>query len=304
MTREELNQNKQQEIINEKRHERRKKIVILVFKIIFVIVFLFIMFYLYTTYISSRILTVKEERIVDKNLPSSFSGLKIIQFSDLHYGTTVFYDEVDNLVKQINKRKPDLVIFTGDLIDSTYELSTKEQEKLISLLKKIKTTLGKYAVSGEEDRELFYTIMKQSEFIVLDNEYDLIYKDDMQPIIFIGLDSSPNSVDISKGFDYFNDPTHNSDIYTIVAGHKPDYVDDVLAKYPVNLYLSGHSHNGTVRIPIIGGLYKESGAEKYYDEHYIVGKTDLYISSGIGTTKPGFRLFCRPGFNFFRVSNR
>ena len=303
MTREELNQEKQQEIINEQRHEKRKKLIISIFKIMTAIVVSFIVFYLYTTYISSRILSIKETRIVDKNLPNSFSGMKIVHFSDLHYGTTIFYDDVANLINKINKRNPDLVIFTGDLIDSTYDSNTEEQEKLISLLKKINTTLGKYAVAGEDDSELFQTIMKQSGFNVLDNEYDLIYNSEMQPIILVGLDYSLSSADITSGFEYFNDPTHNSEIYTIVASHKPDYVDKVLAKYSVDLYLSGHSHNGTIRFPIIGGLYKPVGARKYSDEYYKIDDTDLYISSGIGTTNPGFRLFCRPSFNFFRISN-
>lgn len=259
---------------------------------------------MYTTYISSGLISVKEERIIDKSLPSNFSGVKVIQFSDLHYGTTIFYDDLEKLVKKINKRNPDLVIFTGDLVDSTYNINTEEQEKLISLLKKIRSTLGKYAIPGEEDSELFYTIMKQSEFNILENEYDFIYKNEMQPILLVGLGTSLTSTNISNAFEYFNDPTHNTNVYTIVAGHEPDSIDDVLVKYSANLYLAGHSHNGTVRLPIIGGLYKVEGAKKYVDEHYNVKNTDLYISSGIGTTNPGFRLFCRPSFNFFRISNR
>lgn len=304
MTREELNQEKQQEIIAAERRERRKKITILVFKILCAIVVGFTVFYLYTTYISSGLLTIKENRIIDKNLPNNFSGLKVIQISDLHYGTTVFQTEVEELVRKINKRKPDLVIFTGDLVDKNYDINTSEQEELINLLKKITATLGKYAVPGEEDDDLFYIIMKQSEFNVLENDYDLIYKDDMQPIILIGLGTDVSSKSISNGFAYFNDPTHNSNIYTIVAGHEPDSIDAVLNSHEVNLYLAGHSHNGTIRLPIIGGIYKKDGANKYIGEYYKVGKTKLYISSGLGTTEPGFRLFCRPSFNFFRISTR
>lgn len=164
--------------------------------------------------------------------------------------------------------------------------------------------MGKYAVPGEEDNELFYTIMKQSEFNVLENDYDLIYKNEMQPIVLVGLTSTPNATDISRGFDYFNDPLHNNNIYTIVIGHEPDVIDSVLPKYASDLYLAGHSHNGTIRMPFVGGIYKEKGSKKYVDEHYKVGDTELFISSGIGTTAPGFRLFCRPSFNFFRLSNR
>lgn len=304
MTREELNQHKQQEIINEQRRDKRKKITIFVFKMSFLLVICVLAFYLYTTYVSTRILEVKEKRIVNEKLPDSFNGLKIIQFSDLHYGTTVFYDEVKSLVKEINSRNPDIVVFTGDLIDVSYELQTDEQEKLIKLLKKIDAKLGKYAVGGEEDGEMFSVIMKQSNFDVLENSYDLIYNDDNKPILLVGLGSKfSGNLDVSESFSYFASSTHNSEIFTLTISHEPDLIDDVLNNYSTDLFLAGHSHNGNVRIPYIGALYKFDGAKKYDQAYYKIGDTELFVSSGIGTNGPGFRLFCRPSINFFRVSN-
>ena len=102
-----------------------------------------ITFYLYTTYISSKIIDVKEERIINEKLPTNFNGLKIIQISDIHYGSTIFIKDIKKLVELVNERTPDLVVFTGDLINKDYKLNSKEQEKLITELKKIKTTIGK-----------------------------------------------------------------------------------------------------------------------------------------------------------------
>ncbi len=304
MTREELNQHKQQEIINEQRRNKRKKITIFAFKMSFLLVICVLAFYFYTTYVSTRVLEVKEKRIVNEKLPDSFNGLKIIQFSDLHYGTTVFYDEVKLLVEEINSRKPDIVVFTGDLIDVSYELQTDEQEKLIKLLKKIEAKLGKYAVGGEEDGEIFSVVMKQSNFDVLESSYDLIYNDDSKPILLVGLGSKLNgNLDVGESFSYFADSTHNSEIFTLTISHEPDLIDDVLNNYSTDLFLAGHSHNGNVRIPYIGALYKFDGAEKYDQAYYKIGNTELFVSSGIGTNGPGFRLFCRPSINFFRVSN-
>ena len=134
------------------------------------------LFYLYTTYISSKIITVKEERIISEKLPSNFDGLKIIQISDIHYGSTIFMDDIKKLVSLVNRRNPDLVVFTGDLINKGYKINSKEQENLIKQLKKIKSTIGKYAIMGEEDTDQFTTIMNQSEFTILNNDYDLIIK--------------------------------------------------------------------------------------------------------------------------------
>ncbi len=304
LTRSERNEEKQKEIIKEENREIRKKIVISCFKIIIIIILLSITFYLYTTYISSKIIDVKEERIINEKLPTNFNGLKIIQISDIHYGSTVFIKDIKKLVELVNERTPDLVVFTGDLINKDYKLNSKEQEKLITELKKIKTTIGKYAIMGEEDSSEFNTIMNQSNFTILNNSYDLIYKDNNTPILLIGLNNSKKNKDIDSAYEYFNQPTHNSNIYTITLLHKPDTVDEILEKYPTtDLFLAGHSHNGQINIPYIGGLVKKEGSQQYINEFYQINNSRLYISSGIGTNGNGFRLFCRPSINFFRLSS-
>lgn len=305
MTREELNQQKQEEILNEERREKRKKTTLFILKLIGAIVVSFLFFYVYTTYVSSRIISVKEKRLINEKVPESFNGLKVVQFSDLHFGTTVFVEEVENLVKNINSTNPDIVVFTGDLIDINYNLQTTEQEKLIKQLKKINAKLGKYAVSGDEDKDSFITIMNQSDFSVLDNNHELIYNNSTSPILLVGLGSLlNNNQDVKKSFSYFAMPTHNSNVFSITLAHEPDSIDYALESYNTDLFLAGHSHNGTVRIPFVGGLYGVDGAKKYSSPYYKVNDTDLYISSGIGTTGPGFRLFCRPSINFFRISNK
>ena len=305
MTREELNQKKQEAIINEQRKEKTKAVVVSFFKVSFLLIVGFLVFYIYTTFISTSKLSVKEQRILSEKIASNFDGLKVIHFSDLHYGSTVFYDKLKNLVHQINIRTPDLVVFTGDLIDINYELTTEEQEKIINLLKKIDSKLGKYAVTGEEDGDLFDTIMKQSDFVVLNNDYELIYDNSNVPILLVGLGSDLNNdLNVDNAYSYFNDSTHNSNIFSISLLHEPDTVDKIPTKYHSDLFLSGHSHNGTVILPFIGPIYKVDGAKKYNQEFYNIGAAKLFVSSGIGTTKPGFRLFCRPSFNFFRISKK
>ena len=84
MTREELNHDKQKRITDEAYREQRKKIVLSVFRIIILLVAVFVLFYLYNTYISTAKIIVKEERIISKKIPQNFDGTKIVQFSDLH----------------------------------------------------------------------------------------------------------------------------------------------------------------------------------------------------------------------------
>ena len=302
MTREELNKDVKREIDNEKKSTRNKKIVMLSIKImIFLIIFL-VAFYAYVTYVSTVFIGVREYRVINKKIPDAFNGLKVIQFSDLHFGSTMFNENVDTIVDLINTRNPDIIVFTGDLIDKNYKLESKEQEKLIKKLKSMNAKLGKYAILGDEDNEKISTIFNQSDFLILRNDYELIYKDENNPILLIGINTK--DMDIDKAFDYYNIENHNANIYTMTLVHKPDVVDNIKSSHHSDLYMAGHSHNGNIRIPFIKySLFNVNGAKKYNQDYYKLGDSELYISSGLGTTK-GFRLFCRPSINFYRLSNK
>lgn len=305
VTREEKNKEIQKEIENEKSREKRVKIVKIFFEIIFIIIILFFVFYLYARYLPTVGLIVKEERITNQKIPTSFNGTKIIHFSDLNYGATIYEDELKNLVRVINKRKPDIVVFTGNIINKDYKVSTKEQEKIIKQLKNIDTTIGKYAVMGKNDnRDSFTTIMNQSNFIILDNNYDLIYNNNT-PILITGASSYVNGDrDIDNTFKYFKEETHNSNIYTISIMSETEDLDEIITNYNPDLVLAGNSLNGEIRLPLIGGIIPQEGSSKYIDEYYKVNSTEVFISSGIASPTVGFRLFNNPSINLFRLTNK
>lgn len=300
MTREELNKEIQDEIEYEELKEKRKKAVKKVIKIIAIIFIISLVFIVYTKIISTNGLKVKEERIELKKIPDSFNGVKIIQFSDLQYGSTIFEEEVKSLVKKINTRNPDIVVFTGDLIDQDYKIKHEEKEKIIKELNKINANIGKYAVSGDEDKEYFNTIFTQAGFTVLDDSYDLIYNKENNPILITGLKSETK--DIDKAFSYYKEEKSNKDIYSILIMHEPDTIDQVLNNYKVDLALSGGNLNGEIYIPKVGGLITRKDAKKYTKEYYKINDTRLYVSSGIGTDKLGIRLGTRPSINFLRLA--
>ena len=301
MTREELNEDIQNEIFKEQNKEQAKKIIIISLEIIISVLVISISFFSYTSYISTTKVGVREYRIKNNKIPTSFNGLKIIQLSDLHYGSTMTINELKKIVKLVNERKPDIIVFTGDLISNKSKINNKEQEKLTKELQKMNSSLGKYAILGDEDNEDISTIYNQSDFTILKNEYDLIYKETNTPILLIGLSSIKNNQDIEQAYSYFKEETHNSNIYTITLLHEPDTVDNI--SYNTDLFLAGHSHNGNIQIPFINyPIIKYENAMKYNKEYYEVNNSKLYISSGLGTNKVDIRLFCRPSINFFRLS--
>lgn len=301
-TREELNKDIHDEVLHEERKEKIKKIAKIIFKTLILIFVITVSFLLYNYYITTTGLSVNEQRIETEKIPDSFNGVKIIQFSDLHYGSNIFIDDVKKLVKEVNERNPDIIVFTGDLIEKNYKIKNDEQEKLIKELNKLDAELEKYAVSGDEDKENFNTIFLQAGFTLLDNNYDLIYKDENSPIMITGL--SNNSKDIKKAFSYYSDEKSDKNIFNILIMHEADTIDEVIKDYNVDIALSGGNLNGMIYIPKIGGLITRKNAKKYTKPYYKIKNTRLYVSSGVGTDDIGIRLFTRQSINFIRLAKK
>ena len=288
----ELNKDKQKDIDREKQTEKVKKIVKRI--VIFIIIIFFLVFFtfFYITNIGTTSLIVNEEAIVNSKLPESFSGLKVIQFGDLHYSN---YDLLKEVVNAITKRNPDLILFTGDLLGNE-DLTPKNRKKLVKELKKLNSTLGKYAVLGESDNDDAISILVDCGFKVLDDSNELIYNESNEPIMLVGLNTNNDSINYDKAFTNYNDTT-----YTITIFHKPDYIDEFVEVYPVDLALAGHSHLGEIRIPYLLNLASKDHASKYINSYYKINNTEFYITSGIGTDTYDVRINARPSINFFRL---
>ena len=225
--------------------------------VIVIIITLFVLV-LWSRYISTTGLVVREYAIINEKIPENFTGFKIIHFTDLHYGSTIFEKELKRLVNNINELKPDIVVFTGDLIEKRIELNEKDIEIIVNELNRIDTNIGKYAVKGNHDYATIYfdAIMEQTDFKILTNTSELIYYNGSTPIYLVGLD------DKSKGKIDYSVINNEANYYSILITHEPDVYDDVKDKN-INLMLAGHSHNGQVRFPLIGSVYKVKGAKKY-----------------------------------------
>lgn len=291
ISRTEKNKNKRKKIKNDEAKQKTIKTSKILIKISLIIISIITAIVLIMYFIGNIGLNVKEYSITYNNLPESFYGFKIVQISDIHYNTTINYQKLEKVINKINEIKPDILLFTGDLIDESKTLNEKEQTKLINLLSTIKTTTGKYAVTGEDDEnDTFINIMNKAGFEIIDNKAKLIYYKDLTPIQLIGI---KNKETIEE---------YNDSLFTIALVHKPDTITYIKENYQAtSLTLAGHSHNKQINIKYIKDLIKIDGAKTYYEEYYQVDNIDLYISSGLGTTKYPFRLFNHPSISLFRL---
>lgn len=273
------------------KNKTNKKNTILVYFILIIGLLL-----IYSRYIEPYHLIVKEYKIENNIMPDSFDGLKIVHFSDVHYGTVVDKNYLTKIVNLINKQNPDIVFFTGDLIDKSKKLNDKETEEVRNIIDNINSKLGNFAVTGNHDIKTLETYKKimDNNFTILDNEEKLLYYKLTTPISIIGLsDKSETKVN----YEVLN---KDDNLYRIVLAHEPDEYNQI-KDYKFNVLLSGHSHNGQVRIPLIGPIYTPVGAKTYYDNYYNIDNKLIFVSNGIGTTRLNLRFNSTPSINLYRL---
>lgn len=255
--------------------------------------------FIYARYLGTSGLVIEEYSIINEKIPLNFHGLKIVQFSDLHYGTTIKEEELKNVINKINELNPDIIFFTGDLIDNSYKISEDEEKLITKELNKLEPNIGIYAVRGNHDiNDNFENIIKNTNIKLLNNQNKLLYfNNSSTPIMLIALDDNlKGTQNIDNAFNF-----EDNDYYKILITHEPDDYDKLPKN--VDLFLAGHSHLGQVRLPFIGSIYNMEGAKKYKEEKYEIDETNLFISGGLGTTKIKYRFLDKPSINFFRLYN-
>lgn len=249
--------------------------------------------FFYAREIEPALLNTHEENFYSKRIPDAFHNFKIVQFTDTHVGFQYTLKKLRKLVDLINTIKPDLIVFTGDLVDKPDQYDWPED--IVKILNSLKATHGKYWIYGNHDHggggtNIVKETMTESGFNLLNNSHSEI-KIGNSKITLAGVD------DMSLGRPNIDSALEGTlhGHFKILLSHAPDFAD-ITRKYPVDLQLSGHSHGGQVRLPFIGHLYTPSYAVKYTKGLYTFKdeRLNLYVSSGIGTTRLPFRFLCIP----------
>ena len=280
-TRQEKNKKIQEEITKEKHQKRMKKIV----KVISIILIISITILSYGMFIGARYTFVNEHKITDKKIPNSFHGLKIVQISDLLY-PSLKSNDLDKLTKKINELKPDILVFTGNIKRNNYELTKKDITTLNKFFNSLNSNIKKYAIYGNNDNDNLKLIFENTNFLILDNQEDIIYNGENESIKIIGFKA--NKLD-------FSNVTESND-YTICLLSNPDKITKV--SNTCQVVFSGETLGGEIKLPFTKGLDNHT----YYKNYYLINQTKLYINNGLGNNY-NLRLFNHPSINFYRLTN-
>lgn len=236
--------------------------------------------------------TVEKVTINSPKIPSSFDNYKIVQLSDFHIGTYASSPEtVAKIAQKVNSLNPDLIVFTGDLVNSSSQEITEFKNVLTQLKAKdgVLSVLGNhdyclyknYVAPDSPEKELAKVVATQNEigWKLLRNE-NLQIKKGNDSIAIIGVENAggksfTDRSDLKKALIGIPDNE-----FKILLSHDPSHWRrEVLTNSDIDLTLSGHTHAMQFKIgnwspskytyPEWGGLYTE-------------GTQQLYVSTGIG----------------------
>jgi len=238
---------------------------------------------------------VRKVKLNFPNLPDGFDGLKIIQISDLHLGSFMGTNHLQKAVEMIKHEQPDVIFFTGDLVNDRYV----ETLEFVDTLREITAPLGVYSIFGNHDygdyyqwpspaekhanRENLIALQKNLGWNLLLNDHTYITKG-QDKIGLIGVENW------SMRFHRYGDMKRatdgmNATAFNILLSHDPSHWRaEVLSDYKhVDLTLSGHTHGMQFGIEIPG--LRWSPVKYFYKEWadlYREGNQYLYVNRGLG----------------------
>jgi predicted MPP superfamily phosphohydrolase len=230
-------------------------------------------------------------------LPTAWDGVRIVQLSDFHYDEYFSAVPIRKAAAMVNALQPDLVVLTGDFITSPMRedpahKAKENMEPCAVLLGEIRARLGSFAVLGNHDLDVdaYHVIecleargirvLRNSAF-PLEKDGARLWLSGVDDVLFGApdLDATLRSVPASEP--------------VVLLCHEPDYARHA-ARHAVDLQLSGHSHGGQIRFPLVGPLYLPDLGKEFPWGSYQVGKLRLYTNAGIGTIRLPIRWNCPP----------
>ncbi|MBQ6907688.1 MAG: metallophosphoesterase, partial [Clostridia bacterium] len=214
------------------------------------------------------------------------------------------------LIEELQKQKPNIIVFTGDLIDS-YKTDI---DTAINLIKEIKDIAPIYYVPGNHESRIsdyskLITEMKNHDAVILDNKVEvlelkgaklnLLGIDD--PSMAHGLYLSDREIVKTE----LNNLNYDKNNYSILLSHRPELFD-MYAANKIDLVMTGHAHGGQIRVPFIGGLFAPNQGffPKYTSGTFKEDKTTMIVSRGIGNSIMPFRINNRPELVVIELKNK
>ena len=251
----------------------------------------------YATLVEPRWIEVRRTRIHARNLPHVFNGLRIALLTDLHVGGAVPLSLIRRAAALAMRERADIIAVTGDFTDYVPRF-----DEVFAALSGLTAPLGVYAVPGNHDYYMGIdkwrrAIRRQKVVADLTNAY-VVHEKLGARLCIAGVD------DYYEGDPVLCLPAPEERDFTILLAHTPDQAErSRRAQDGIDLMLTGHTHGGQVRLPVIGApIHSSEFPELYQSGLRRRPWTQVYTSRGIGAKVP-IRFGSRPEVAILELSN-
>jgi uncharacterized protein len=255
-------------------------------------------FYLYASRIEPRWLDTQFVEIVLPRLDPAFDGYRMVQFSDIHMDSHMTSDRLRSIVEQVNAQQPDLTVITGDFITRRMHYVPDE---MIDVLRQLRAADGVLAVPGNHDYYNYQInnvrrIMQGSGITDLSNRVHSLKRGEAQ-LHIAGVD---DVVYRKARLDLVLDELPDDGAAVLLA-HEPDFADISAPTGRFDLQLSGHTHGGQIRLPVVGAVISPTHGTRYSRGLLDIDGMWLYTNVGVGTVSFNLRFNCRPEITVFTL---
>lgn len=240
--------------------------------------------------IEPRLLRVHSQPVTLPRLPAAFHHYRVVQISDLHMGTSMTRQRLLEVVRCINLIHPDLIVITGDFVGHH---SGPLYDDLVAGLSQLQAPDGVLAVMGNHDYRHGVNgvrrALEASGVIEIRNSVHSLHRGEAA-LYIAGVDTTVRKQDC---LDAVLDQLPQ-DAAAVLLAHEPDFADLSAPTGRFDLQLSGHTHGGQVRLPLVGPPVLPSHGVRYAAGLYRVADMLLYTNSGLGMVSPYVRIGVRP----------
>ncbi|MCM3787144.1 metallophosphoesterase [Domibacillus indicus] len=255
-----------------------------------ILLFLFLVLLGLFFYIQNNVLTVTALQVQSEKIPAAFSGYRIVQLSDLH--SKSFGEHQQVLAEKVKREKPDIIVYTGDLID----LRRGGEAAGYDLMKKMVNIAPVYFVTGNHEEGDFAAKKDRLQKMgvhVLQNESMVIQRGG-EAINLVGIDD-PTRIETSEAIQQAKQSIKQRDQYTVLLSHRPELFS-FYAGARMDLIFTGHAHGGQVRLPFVGGLFAPGQGffPSYTAGAHMLGSSTMVVNRGLGNSLAPQRIFNRP----------
>ena len=244
----------------------------------------------YTHKIEPRWLDINTLRLTLPRLTPAFDGYRVVQLSDLHMELWRDWATLDDAIDRVNALEPDLIVMTGDFVDETIR---GIETALCERLKRLRARNGVLAIMGNhdywDDGDRVRAVLAEAGLVDISNRVHTLRRGD-EALHICGVDSV---TEMRARLDLVLRDLPDDGAVVLLA-HEPDFAFVSAANGRFDLQLSGHSHGGQVRVPVLMDLVLPPLGRRFVMGHYRQNGMHVYVNRGLGISGMRMRFRCRP----------